>query len=157
MNKPEESAEYSLEHYPVVEVLAVIGDHWTLCVLNEAFSGVRRFAEMRSRIGIASNVLSNRLARLVKNGVLEQLPYKEAGTRTRYEYQLTRKGLDLLPALVALIQWGDRYLPHADSPEVKMVHAGCNHELQVEIVCTAGHKITQVQELLRTLSPPVSV
>lgn len=141
--------ESSLEHSSVHHALTVIGDRWTLCVLSEAFSGVRRFDEMKEHLGIASNILSNRLARLVKHDILEQVPYKEEGRRTRYEYQLTRKGLDLLPALVALIQWGDRYMPDESITAATMIHADCNQAVHVEIVCADGHKVDSVQYLKR--------
>ena len=141
--------ESSLEHSSVHQALTVIGDRWTLCVLSEAFSGVRRFDEMKEHLGIASNILSNRLARLVRHNIIEQVPYKEEGRRTRNEYQLTRKGLDLLPALVALIQWGDRYMPDESITSATMIHADCSQEVHVEIVCADGHKVGSVQYLKR--------
>lgn len=149
MEKSDSTIRSSLEHSSVHHALVVIGDRWTLCVLSEAFTGVRRFDEMKEHLGIASNILSNRLARLVKQDILEQVPYKEEGRRTRYEYQLTRKGLDLLPALVALIQWGDYYMPDASITSATMIHADCDQEVHVEIVCSDGHKINSIQYLKR--------
>lgn len=149
MTEVNELSQTSFEHNSIVEVLEVIGDRWTLCVLSEAFNGVRRFADMRDHLGIASNILSNRLARLVRHEVLEQLPYKETGKRTRYEYQLTAKGLALLPALVALIQWGDHYMPTASIVSASLVRAECNQEVHLEIVCADGHRVESIGELKR--------
>lgn len=157
MEKSINPSESSFEHSSVVPTLAVIGERWTLCVLSEAFSGVRRFDEMREHLGIASNILSNRLNRLLRHDILEQVPYKEEGRRMRYEYQLTRKGLDLLPALVALIQWGDHYMPDPSIASATMVHADCGQEIHIEIVCADGHKIESVHQLKRIVqvaSPP---
>ncbi len=143
------STASSLEHNSIHNALAVIGDRWSLCVLSEAFTGVRRFDEMREHLGIASNILSNRLTRLVTHEILEQVPYKEEGRRTRYEYQLTGKGRDLLPALLALIQWGDRYMPDPSILAATTVDADCGQEVHVEIICANGHTIDNFHQLKR--------
>ena len=149
MEKLTHPLESTLEHSSIHNTLAAIGERWTLCVLSEAFSGVRRFDEMREHLSIASNILSNRLTRLVKHNILEQVPYKEAGRRTRYEYQLTRKGLDLLPALIALIQWGDNYMPDASIVAANTTHTDCNGPVHVEIICVNGHKVESFHHLKR--------
>jgi DNA-binding HxlR family transcriptional regulator len=157
MEKSINPVESSFEHSSIHNTLAVIGDRWTLCVLSEAFSGIRRFDEMREHLSIASNILSNRLTRLVNYDILEQVPYKEGGRRTRYEYRLTRKGLDLLPALVALIQWGDHYMPDSSITSATMIHADCGQEVHVEINCANGHtlkSVTHLKRIVQVSSPP---
>lgn len=149
MEKSTHSEESSFEHTSIHHTLTVIGDRWTLCVLSEAFLGVHRFDEMRDHLGIASNILSNRLTRLVNHNILEQVPYKEEGRRMRSEYHLTRKGRDLLPALVALIQWGDHYMPDPSIASATMIHTDCGQEVHVEIVCADGDTIKSVKHLKR--------
>lgn len=134
------------EPHPVADVLAIVGDHWSLCVLQETFYGITRFADIRNRIDIASNILSNRLARLVKYGLLEQKPYRDANNRTRYEYQLTSSGAELFPALFALVQWGER---HLSTNETKILHVACHQEVRVEVRCAFGHEINGVNDLIR--------
>jgi DNA-binding HxlR family transcriptional regulator len=95
----------------VARTLEIVGDRWTWLLVRDAFLGLSRFAEFRDSLGIAPNVLADRLGRLVDEGVLERVPYS---TRpTRYEYRLTEKGLDLFTALNAIREWGDRHVSPA--------------------------------------------
>ena len=87
--------------------LQVIGDRWSFMILRAAFNGVRHFEEFLGVLGIARNILSNRLANLVEHGIM--LRDHCAHDRRKVEYRLTEKGVDLLPALLALRQWGERY------------------------------------------------
>ena len=89
--------------------LELIGERWTLMVIREVFLGRRRFSEMQENLGIARNVLTNRLQRLVDAGVLEKRPYSERPERE--QYYLTEMGLDLWPTIVTLTYWGDTYVP----------------------------------------------
>ena len=102
--------DYDASNCSVGYALGAIGDKWTLLVIREAFFGVRRFEQMQRSLGIARNILTDRLQKLVVNGILERRRYQERPER--FEYRLTRKGLDLYPALVSLMSWGDAY--HAD-------------------------------------------
>lgn len=95
----------------MVRTLDVIGERWTMLLLRQAFYGVRRFDEMQAELGVSRKVLTERLGRMVRNGLLLRVPYREPGQRTRHEYRLTPKGEALGVALVALMQWGDRHLP----------------------------------------------
>ena len=88
--------------------LDILGDRWTLLLIREAVFGTHRFDDFAEHLGIARNVLSARLAMLVENGILEQEPVDSESRR--YGYHLTPMGLDLLPVLVSLMQWGDRWL-----------------------------------------------
>ena len=103
----------------VARTLELIGERWTVLVLREAFLGRRRFDEMAAELGVARNILTARLARLVEEGVLEKVPYRERPRR--FEYRLTEKGVDLWPVLVSLLQYGDRYYaPHG--PPLVLTH-----------------------------------
>ena len=92
----------------VARTLEIIGDRWTWLIVRDAFLGLTRFGEFRASLGIAPNVLVERLNRLVEQGIFERVPYSEHPAR--HEYRLTRKGSDLFVGLNALRQWGDRYL-----------------------------------------------
>lgn len=131
---------YSAENCSIARTLEIVGEKWTLLVLREAFYGVRRFADFHTAVGCARNVLSDRLRTLVAHGILAQQPYREAGQRSRAEYRLTDKGLELLPALVALMQWGDRWAVDEAGPPVHVVHRACGARVSAELVCDAGHR-----------------
>ena len=98
----------------IAGTLEIIGDRWTILILRDAFRGVRRFDEIQQDLGIARNILTERLTKLVDHGVLEKRQYQDRPAR--YEYRLTPKGVDLSPALVALMRWGDKHLAGDDVP-----------------------------------------
>lgn len=102
----------------IARSLAVLGERWTMLVLRDAMSGSTRFAQFKDNLGVASDVLTDRLATLVDAGVLAKQPYREPGSRTRYEYSLTPAGEELAVVLGALQQWGDEHLPWPDGPTV---------------------------------------
>ena len=100
--------EYDGQICSIARALEIVGERWTLLIVRDAFLGLRRFDEFQQSLGIARNVLADRLNRLVEEGIFERVRYSERPER--YEYRLTRKGRDLNVALVALRQWGDEYL-----------------------------------------------
>ncbi|MCO1656978.1 winged helix-turn-helix transcriptional regulator [Pseudonocardia humida] len=124
----------------VARTLAVVGERWTLLVLREAFYGVRRFADIQARLGVARNLLAARLATLVEHGILVRSPYRDPGSRVREEYRLTDRGRELFPILVALMQWGDAHLADPTGPSVLIEHRDCGRPVRAELRCTAGHK-----------------
>jgi DNA-binding HxlR family transcriptional regulator len=125
----------------IARTLQLVGEKWTLLVLRDVFSGIRRFEDMHRRIGAPRQVLSQRLGRLVELGLLRRVPYREPGKRTRYEYRLTDAGLDLYPVLVALLNWGDRHLDNPDGPSVELVHRDCGEQVELVLRCRAGHEL----------------
>ena len=104
--------DYDGQNCSIARALEVVGERWTLLIVRDAFLGIRRFDELQESLGIARNVLSDRLNRLVDEGILERVRYSERPER--YEYLLTRKGVDLQLALAGLSQWGDKY--ESDKP-----------------------------------------
>src|SRR5215510_2756923 len=104
--------DYEGQNCSIARALEVVGERWTLLIIRDVLLGLRRFDQLQESLGIARNVLTDRLNRLVDEGVLERVLYSERPER--YEYQLTQKGLDLQIALAALRQWGDDYL--SDKP-----------------------------------------
>ena len=124
--------EGGLPDCSIAGTLEIIGDRWTILILRDAFRGVRRFDEIQQDLGIARNVLADRLSKLVDHGVLEKRPYQDRPVR--YEYRLTPKGVDLSPALVALMRWGDKHLAGDDIPTV-LVHDRCGTPLDQTFIC----------------------
>jgi DNA-binding HxlR family transcriptional regulator len=117
----------------IARTLDVVGEWWTLLILRDAFRGVHRFEEFQGSLGIARNVLTVRLGKLVDHGILERRPVPEhAG---RHEYRLTEKGLDLQPVLLGLLRWGDRWATGDDEPPVVLTHTGCGYDADPRLVC----------------------
>jgi DNA-binding HxlR family transcriptional regulator len=116
----------------IAQTLEIIGDRWTMLILRDVFRGLRRFDELRVDLGVARPVLSDRLRKLVDAGVLERVPYQDRPTR--HEYRLSPMGIELSPALVALMRWGDRWLAH-EQPSVVLYHGPCGTELEQGFWC----------------------
>ena len=102
----------------IARTLSVVGERWTLLILRDAFLGTTRFSQFRHSLGVAPDVLADRLATLVTHGVLTRAAYQEPGSRAREEYRLTDAGRELRVVLGALQQWGDTHLPWPDGPTV---------------------------------------
>jgi DNA-binding HxlR family transcriptional regulator len=130
---------YSAENCSIQRTLEIVGEKWSLLVLREAFYGVRRFSDFERALGCARNILSARLATLVEHGILSREPYREPGSRVRYEYRLTEKGIELFPAMVALMRWGDRWTSDRAGPPVVVRHRYCREPVVAELHCAAGH------------------
>jgi DNA-binding HxlR family transcriptional regulator len=130
----------------VAGTLAVVGEKWSLLVLREAFLGVRRFADFQRILGAPRAVLTDRLATLVDQGILRRVPYQADGERQRHEYRLTRKGVDLYPTLVALMQWGDRYLAEGDAP-MQLRHRDCGAPVHLTLRCEDGHVLDSARDV----------
>jgi DNA-binding HxlR family transcriptional regulator len=141
--------DYDTANCAIGAAVDILGERATFLVLREAFNGVRRFDDMQRRTGMPRQVLSSRLARLAEEGLLRKVPYQEAGQRSRSEYRLTSKGLDLYPLLVALMEWGDRYEAGPDGPPVLLRHRDCGEPVRLQLACGAGH----VLESARDVSP----
>jgi len=132
---------WSIDGCTISRAMEILGEKWTLVVLREVFNGIRRFDDMRVRTGIPRQVLTNRLAMLVANGVLRREPYQEPGARVRHEYRLTPKGFDLYPVLIAVAGWGDRYLADPAGPPLEFVHRDCGSQVRAELHCADGHAV----------------
>jgi DNA-binding HxlR family transcriptional regulator len=117
----------------VARTVAVLGERWTLVILRAAFQGQRRFEDIQRGLGVARNILADRLQRLVSEGILERRRYQDRPPR--YEYRLTEKGRDLYPVLVSLMQWGDRYTAGEAGPPVLLTHKACGHRTDPVLVC----------------------
>ena len=129
---------WSADRCSIAKAIDVVNTRSALLILREAFYGTTRFDDFAERVGISAPVAASRLKELVDESLLAREPYREPGQRTRYGYRLTEKGADLLPALVALKQWGDRWLAPSGAP-VELSHRGCGEFVRAELRCAAGH------------------
>jgi DNA-binding HxlR family transcriptional regulator len=111
--------------------LAAVSTRSALLLMREVFYGVGRFDELTARVGISEPVAAARLKE----------PYREPGQRTRYAYRLTDQGSELLPVLVALLRWGDRWTPAEGGGPIELTHEGCGEPVAAELRCAAGHVV----------------
>jgi DNA-binding HxlR family transcriptional regulator len=118
----------------IARTLETIGDRWTLLILRDAFYGIRRFEDFQADLGIARNVLTDRLQKLVARGVLRREPYESRPPR--FEYRLTESGKELLPVILTMMGWGDRWANDGDEPPVTLTHATCGHVTQPVVSCS---------------------
>src|SRR5262249_46037616 len=131
-----------LGDYPcsIIRPLSVLGDRWTFMVVKQAFAGTRRFEDFLAALGISRGRLADRLQRLVEHGILERVPYGNG--QARHEYRLTEKGHGLYPVLLALRDWGDRYMA-PEGPPVLYRHGDCGGEAHTHIECdVCGEELT---------------
>jgi DNA-binding HxlR family transcriptional regulator len=139
----------------VAKALEVIGERWSLLIVRTIMHGNRRFGEMQESLGIARNVLSARLQRLVDEEILERRAYSESPPR--YEYFLTQKGLDLWPALIALLHWGERYSPDPEGPRRLIVHKECGGEVSERGICESCGKVLTARDAIQVPGPGAKV
>jgi DNA-binding HxlR family transcriptional regulator len=117
----------------IARALEVIGDRWTLLVIRDTFLGLHRFDDFQKSLGVARNVLTDRLNRLVEEGILRRRLYQERPER--HEYRLTRKGVELWPAMMTMMKWGDRYLYPEGHPRL-VLHKDCGGEIDERLHCS---------------------
>jgi DNA-binding HxlR family transcriptional regulator len=117
---------YDAQNCSIAHALAVVGERWSLLVMRDVLLGARHFADLKRSLGVAPNILSDRLATLVGHGLLE---------RRGQEYVPTAKGIDLNPVLVTLMAWGDRHAAPGGPPRI-VVHRSCGHDAHPELTCT---------------------
>ncbi|OBK88393.1 winged helix-turn-helix transcriptional regulator [Mycolicibacter sinensis] len=124
---------------PVERTMAVVGTKSAMLVMREAYYGTTRFDDFAQRVGITKAATATRLAELVDLGLLARRPYREPGQRSRDEYVLTEAGIDFMPVVWAMFQWGQRHLPNR--ARLRLTHLGCGADSAVEIRCTEGHPV----------------
>lgn len=119
-------------HCSVARAAGLVADPWTLLILRDLFLGMTRYEELRRDLGVATNVLADRLDRLVEGGLAERRPYAERPVR--HEYGLTEAGRDLYDVVLALLAWGDRHLAD-QGPPLRLVHTGCGAPVVPTMTC----------------------
>jgi DNA-binding HxlR family transcriptional regulator len=117
----------------LARALEVVGERWTLLIVRDALLGARRFEQFSDSLGIARNVLTDRLARLVEAGVLERVRYQRRPDR--FEYRMTAMGQGLALPVLSLMQWGDAHLAGPDGPPRLARHADCGGDVRVGLTC----------------------
>ncbi|MGC0335283.1 DNA-binding HxlR family transcriptional regulator [Streptomyces sp. SLBN-8D4] len=125
----------------IARTLEIVGEKWTILILREVWYGSSRFSDFERVLGCPRNLLATRLRLLVKEGILAAETYKEPGARSRPKYVITPKGMDLVPAVMGLLQWGDRYRADPEGPAVEARHRGCGGHVQAQIHCSEGHPV----------------
>jgi DNA-binding HxlR family transcriptional regulator len=145
--------DYDNRDCTIAAALAIVGEKWTFLVLREAFNGVRRFGDLQSRTGAPRQVLSERLGRLVTEGILRKVGYQEAGQRARSEYRLTDKGMDLFPVIASLLEWGNKHAAGPDGPILSLTHRDCGAPVELPLTCTSGHAVETAREVTPVPGP----
>jgi DNA-binding HxlR family transcriptional regulator len=123
---------------PITRAVDLLADKWTLLILKNATVGMTRFEQFSADLGIADNILSARLSRLVETGLMRRVPYQGVG-RTRHEYRLTKAGADVLPLLHGLADWGHKHttVNGAAGEPIRFVHTVCGNLIEQGNYCPA--------------------
>ncbi len=132
----------------LAQTLSVVGEHWTMLIIRDAFFGLRRFDQFQSSLGIARNVLSVRLKKLVQAGILERS--EDSG---HPEYRLTEKGLALQPVMIAMTHWGDVYMPHPNGKRLTFVDRKDGKAIKSIGVYAADGRRLKAREIRATAGP----
>ncbi|GAB4064491.1 helix-turn-helix transcriptional regulator [Ancylobacter sonchi] len=127
------------DHCPSARALDVIGDWWSLMIVRDAFDGMTRFSEFQKSLGIARNILAERLRTLVEHGILAAVPATQGGTRQ--EYRLTAMGKDLFPVMVALRQFGERHLFAPQEPRSRLIDRADGQPVRLDITAQDGRAV----------------
>jgi len=135
----------------VARALSVVGERWTMLILRDAFFGTRRFDQFQSNLGITRHRLSERLGKLVEQGVLVKVPYHDRPLR--YEYRLTRKGLGLYPVLMSLAHWGDEWMDKGEGAPLEWVHQSCGKQSRPTLTCSECGEPLRPEEVKPRLGP----
>ncbi len=117
----------------IARTLSVVGDRWTMLIVRDVFLGVRKFESIQKDLRLTPHRLSDRLRKLVRDGILRRVAYEKRPPR--FEYRLTEKGIDLYPLIVAMVEWGDRWMAGRGGVPVELVHQPCGHSIRPEFIC----------------------
>ena len=129
----------------IAQALEVLGDWWTLLIIRECFLGTRRFSDFEKHLGIAKNILSNRLQHLVENNILEKIEVQQRGSR--YEYQLTAQGKDLYTTISAIRQWSDKWIMGKGNEPLLVKDSRTGKPIPAVKVLDSEGKVIQQQHL----------
>jgi len=117
----------------IARALSVVGERWTMMIVRDVFLGIRRFDALQADLGLTSHRLSNRLSKLVHDGILARVEYEKRPRR--FEYRLTEKGIDLFPLIVVLNGWGDRWMAGPAGAPIELVHRNCGRAIKPSLTC----------------------
>ncbi len=123
----------------IEKTMSALGTKSAMLIMREAYYGTTRFDDFAHRVGVTKAAAAARLAELVDLGLLTRQPYREPGQRTRDEYVLTEAGIDFMPVVWAMFEWGQRHLPGRN--RLRLTHVGCGADATVEVRCAEGHPV----------------
>ena len=135
----------------IAQSLARIGDKWTVLILRNAFNGMKRFDQFQSHLGVASNILSDRLRKLTTGGILDRRPLPEDGRGV--EYKLTEKGLDLYPILVSLLDWGEKWESNGVGPRLLLLERETGEPIAAMAVRARDGRALRPQQVTPVAGP----
>lgn len=141
---------YDRSNCSIARTMEVLGERWTLLIVRNALVGMTRFDEFQRSLGIASNVLADRLARLADEGILERRRYCDRPAR--HEYHPTEKGRQLRPLLATMVGWGDRYYAPHGAPRL-LLHRECGHTIAEQLTCTHCHRPVSCDDVATAPGP----
>ncbi|MFT6775793.1 MAG: DNA-binding HxlR family transcriptional regulator [Paracoccaceae bacterium] len=147
-------ADLSAQTCTIARAVALVGDEWSIMILREMFLGARRYDDILRQTGMSPHILATRLRKLVAMGVLRREAYCDHPPR--HDYRLTAMGRDLWPAVVALKQWGDRWLGSGDAP-VEIVHRACGHAVTPTLTCPDCGAPMTAHDAVPRLSPDYAI
>lgn len=127
------------------EVIQIIGDRWAMLIFRSIFTGVNQFQEILKETAMATNILANRLSELVNEGIL--ITSEVPNDSRRIEYKLTPKGIAIYPIIIALLAWGDKWLPSPEGPPLLLTHNPCGHSLEFAMLCSECQEPVQPQDV----------
>ena len=131
---------------PIEKTMALLGTKSAMLIMREAYYGTTRFDDFWRRIGVTKAAAAARLSDLVEAGLLERRPYREPGQRSRDEYVLADAGLDFMPVVWAMFEWGRK---HVDDTRLRLAHLDCGAEATVEVRCAEGHEVPADELVVR--------
>ena len=134
-------------HCPIEKAMTVVGAKSAMLIMREAYYGTTRFEDFWRRVGVTKAAASARLSDLVEAGLLQRRPYREPGQRSRDEYVLTEAGVDFMPVVWSLFEWGRTHRPGYSS--LRLAHDGCGAKAAVEIRCAEGHLVPADELVVR--------
>ncbi|OBH90864.1 MULTISPECIES: helix-turn-helix domain-containing protein [unclassified Mycobacterium] len=135
----------------IEKTMSVVGTKSAMLIMREAYYGTTRFDDFTRRVGITKAAAAARLSELVELGLLKRQPYHEPGQRRRDEYVLTEAGIDFMPVVWAMFEWGRRHLPGRH--RLRLTHVGCGADAEVQIRCTEGHLVPPDELGVRLAKP----
>ncbi len=137
----------------ISRTIEIIGDKWTFLILGEAFFGIKSYDQFRINLGIATNILSNRLKILVENNIMVR--NKNPGDARRFIYELTEKGVDIYPISLAIMGWGDKWLTDENGPPLTLTHKNCGEMLKPVMCCSNCKEKINAREVVFGERPPL--
>ena len=138
-----DTEEFNSQNCPIHRSVREVGDYWMMLIIREAFMGKKRFAEFQTTLNVSKSVLTRKMKALVEKGILEKVAYQEPNQRKRFEYHLTQKGRDLNVIIIALMEWGNKYLVDEDGDRMKMIDRENQSDVTLGFLNQAGEILTQ--------------